>query len=58
MVPVLWGLSNLKFKKRWVTLSGPKPLNIMSSSIGRLEGEEMRLRKPEKVGFKLGLEEK
>lgn len=38
--------------------SGPKPLSIVSSSIGRLEGkEEMRL-ELEKVGFELGLEEK
>lgn len=56
MVPVLWGLSKLKKKK--MGHSGPKPLSIVSSSIGRLEGkEEMRLQL-EKVGFELGLEEK
>ena len=48
MVPVLWGLSDLKKKKK----------SIVPSSIGRLEGKEGMRLELEKVGFELGLEEK
>lgn len=58
MIPALGGLS-VSGKTRWATLSARSLLDIMSSSMGRLEGGEIRQGKlPRGHRLELGLEER